>query len=238
MVGSSSTSEARLRPVQRRAVSAPRLPRTDADRATRRPAAPRAAAGGAGCVLRTPLRRPGASARRTSRPPGPAIICLQPHRPARRAADGGVRAPARARADQEGDVRRPASAASCGRSGRSRCPATTSTRGRSRTCLRVLRDGGVVGIYPEGTRGDGELAPFHTGAGLPRAGDRRASRPAGDVRHPASPVGSVDSVPPRGARFDFVYGPPVYWEAQPGPGPRRRYADHRRAAEQIRRASR
>ena len=31
-------------------------------------------------------------------------------------------------------------------------------------CLKVLREGGVVGIYPEGTRGDGELRHFHTGA--------------------------------------------------------------------------
>ena len=34
-----------------------------------------------------------------------------------------------------------------------------------KTCLRVLRDGGVVGIYPEGARGDGEMAHLHTGVG-------------------------------------------------------------------------
>ena len=33
-----------------------------------------------------------------------------------------------------------------------------------RACLRVVRDGGVAGIFPEGTRGDGELRRFHHGA--------------------------------------------------------------------------
>ncbi|MCI4578723.1 1-acyl-sn-glycerol-3-phosphate acyltransferase, partial [Escherichia coli] len=33
-----------------------------------------------------------------------------------------------------------------------------------RTSLRVLRDGGVVGIFPEGQRGAGELELFHRGA--------------------------------------------------------------------------
>ena len=32
-----------------------------------------------------------------------------------------------------------------------------------RSCLRVLRDGGVVGIFPEGRRGSGELERFHRG---------------------------------------------------------------------------
>lgn len=33
-----------------------------------------------------------------------------------------------------------------------------------RSAVRVLRDGGVVGVFPEGARGDGELALFHRGA--------------------------------------------------------------------------
>ena len=76
-------------------------------------------------------------------------------------------------------------------------------------CVRVLRDGGVVGIYPEGTRGDGELRVFHRGVAylalvtgapvvpLVMFGTRERG-------------GGVDSVPAKGARFDFVYGPPVY----------------------------
>jgi 1-acyl-sn-glycerol-3-phosphate acyltransferase len=36
--------------------------------------------------------------------------------------------------------------------------------GAIRSCLRVVRDGGVAGIFPEGTRGSGELHRFHHGA--------------------------------------------------------------------------
>ena len=32
-----------------------------------------------------------------------------------------------------------------------------------KACLRVLRDGGVVGIFPEGSRGSGEFHRFHRG---------------------------------------------------------------------------
>ena len=33
-----------------------------------------------------------------------------------------------------------------------------------KACLRVLRDGGAVGIFPEGSRGAGEFDRFHRGA--------------------------------------------------------------------------
>ena len=33
-----------------------------------------------------------------------------------------------------------------------------------KTGLRVLRDGGAIGIYPEGSRGPGDLKRFHRGA--------------------------------------------------------------------------
>ena len=99
-----------------------------------------------------------------------------------------------------------------------------------KACVRVLRDGGVVGIYPEGTRGSGELRTFHRGAAylalvtgapvvpLVMFGTRERG-------------GGVDSVPARGARFDFVYGPPVHWEAHPWP---RTQAEVRRAAGELR----
>jgi 1-acyl-sn-glycerol-3-phosphate acyltransferase len=97
-------------------------------------------------------------------------------------------------------------------------------------CLRVLRDGGVVGIYPEGTRGDGEMH-------LVRSGVAYLAIATGA---PVVPVvmfgtrergGGIDSVPANGARFDFVYGPPVYLEQHPWP---RTQAEVRRAAADLR----
>jgi 1-acyl-sn-glycerol-3-phosphate acyltransferase len=97
-------------------------------------------------------------------------------------------------------------------------------------CVRVLRDGGVVGIYPEGTRGDGELRVFHRGVAylalvtgapvvpLVMFGTRERG-------------GGVDSIPAKGARFDFVYGPPVYLGQHSWP---RTQAEVRRAAADLR----
>ena len=97
-------------------------------------------------------------------------------------------------------------------------------------CIRVLRDGGVVMVFPEGTRGSGEMQHMHAGAaylalvtGAPVVplvifGTRDAG-------------GGIDSVPARGARFDLVYGAPVYWERQPWP---RRQSEVRRATETLR----
>jgi len=97
-------------------------------------------------------------------------------------------------------------------------------------CVRVLRNGGVVGIYPEGTRGDGELRVFHRGVAylalvtgapvvpLVMFGTRERG-------------GGVDSVPAKGARFDFVYGPPVYLGQHSWP---RTQAEVRRTAADLR----
>jgi 1-acyl-sn-glycerol-3-phosphate acyltransferase len=102
--------------------------------------------------------------------------------------------------------------------------------GAVKDCVRVLRDGGVVGIYPEGSRGDGELRVFHRGVAylalvtgapvvpLVMFGTRERG-------------GGVDSVPPRGARFDFVYGAPVYLEQHSWP---RTQAEVRRTAADLR----
>jgi 1-acyl-sn-glycerol-3-phosphate acyltransferase len=83
-------------------------------------------------------------------------------------------------------------------------------------CLKVLREGGVVGIYPEGTRGDGELRHFHTGAAYLALATGAPVVPL-VMFGTREPGGHTDSVPPRGARFDFVYGPPVHLEQQPWP---------------------
>lgn len=39
-------------------------------------------------------------------------------------------------------------------------------RGAIRRAQEILREGGVLGLFPEGTRGNGPLRPFHNGAAL------------------------------------------------------------------------
>ncbi|WP_141013367.1 lysophospholipid acyltransferase family protein [Nocardioides sambongensis] len=80
--------------------------------------------------------------------------------------------------------------------------------GSVRRALRVLREGGAVGVFPEGTRGDGELRSFRRGAaylGLV------TGAPVVPVTFLGSrePGGSSGSLPPRGARIDLVIGHPV-----------------------------
>lgn len=97
-------------------------------------------------------------------------------------------------------------------------------------CLRVLRDGGVVAIYPEGTRGSGEFHRVHTGVAYLALVTGAPVVPL-TVFGTREPGGGLDSVPAKGARFDLVYGPPVYLDSQPWP---RRQPDVRQAAETLR----
>jgi 1-acyl-sn-glycerol-3-phosphate acyltransferase len=97
-------------------------------------------------------------------------------------------------------------------------------------CLRVLRDGGVVTVYPEGTRGAGEFARFRNGVAYLALVTGAPVVPLA-VFGTREPGGGIDSVPPRGARFDLVFGSPVYLDAQPWP---RRQGEVRRAADLLR----
>jgi len=97
-------------------------------------------------------------------------------------------------------------------------------------CLRVLRDGGVVAIYPEGTRGAGEFSQIQHGVAYLALVTGAPVVPLA-LFGTRDPGGHLDSVPQRGARFDLVYGSPVYLEPQPWP---RRQADVRQAAEALR----
>lgn len=97
-------------------------------------------------------------------------------------------------------------------------------------CLRVLRDGGVVAIYPEGTRGAGDFAQINHGVAYLALVTGAPVVPLA-VFGTREPGGGVDSVPPKGARFDLVYGSPVYLEPQPWP---RRQAEVRQAAKALR----
>lgn len=85
-----------------------------------------------------------------------------------------------------------------------------------RACLDVLAGGGVVGIYPEGTRGAGDLGRFHRG---PAYLALRSGAPVVPVTMLGTrqPGGGINSVPPRGSRIDIVYGDPVALDALPWP---------------------
>lgn len=97
-------------------------------------------------------------------------------------------------------------------------------------CLRVLRDGGVVAIYPEGTRGAGDFGRFHNGVAYLALVTGAPVVPVA-VFGTRDPGGGMDSVPARGARFDLVYGSPVYLDAQPWP---RAQTEVRRAGQRLR----
>ncbi|MGH3332181.1 MAG: lysophospholipid acyltransferase family protein [Nocardioidaceae bacterium] len=96
--------------------------------------------------------------------------------------------------------------------------------------LKVLRDGGVVAVYPEGTRGSGEFKWIRGGVAYLAMVTGAPVVPLA-VLGTREPGGGVDSIPAKGARFDLVYGPPVYLERQPWP---RRQDDVRQATEMVR----
>lgn len=97
-------------------------------------------------------------------------------------------------------------------------------------CLKVLRDGGVVAIFPEGARGAGELRRAHAGVAYLALVTGAPVVPVA-IFGTREPGGHIDSVPPAGSRFDLVYGSPVYLEQQPWP---RTQAQVRQATETLR----
>jgi 1-acyl-sn-glycerol-3-phosphate acyltransferase len=93
-------------------------------------------------------------------------------------------------------------------SGQIRLDRFHADRAAIRSSLAALSAGDAVGIFPEGTRGGGELASIHRGAAylgmvsgapiVPLAffGTREAGR-------------GSSSLPPRGSRIDMVFGEPL-----------------------------
>ncbi|SCD42441.1 1-acyl-sn-glycerol-3-phosphate acyltransferase [Streptomyces sp. DvalAA-14] len=87
--------------------------------------------------------------------------------------------------------------------------------------LGVLARGGVLGIFPEGTRGEGDFAQL-------RAGLAYFALRSGAPVVPVAVLGSarkgrmVAALPPLGARIDVVFGDP--FEAGDGSGRRTRSA--------------
>jgi 1-acyl-sn-glycerol-3-phosphate acyltransferase len=88
--------------------------------------------------------------------------------------------------------------------------------GAIKTCLRVLREGSVVGIFPEGARGAGELELFKRGAAYLALVTGAPVIPV-TLFGTREPGQDSHSRPPRGARVDIVFGEPWQVEAQPWP---------------------
>ncbi len=94
-----------------------------------------------------------------------------------------------------------------------------------RTSVKALEQGQVVGVFPEGTRGAGDLTS-------PRAGAAYLALVTGAPVVPVSflgtrvPGGHSSSLPPRGSRIAMTFGKPVHLARTPWP----------RTQEQVRRA--
>ncbi len=88
-----------------------------------------------------------------------------------------------------------------------------------RSCLRVLGDGGVVGIFPEGARGDGELRRFHHGAAYLALVTGAPVVPV-TILGTRPPGGGMNALPGRGEAIDLVVGEP--WRTTQRPWPRTR----------------
>lgn len=88
-----------------------------------------------------------------------------------------------------------------------------------KTCVRVLQDNGAIGIFPEGTRGPGELDVFHHGVSYLALVSGAPVIPVTQVGT-REPGAHSNSLPPRGARIDVAFG--EAWRTPRSPWPRTR----------------
>lgn len=100
-----------------------------------------------------------------------------------------------------------------------------------RTALRVLRDGGLVGVFPESTRGGGEMTVAAGGAAYLAMVTGAPIIPMSflGTRRP----GSAATFPPAGTRFAVSFGAPIAVEQRSWP---RRSQDVAELTEQVRTA--
>ena len=99
-----------------------------------------------------------------------------------------------------------------------------------KTALRVLRDGGAVGVFPEGTRGAGEVERVKPGAAYLAMATGATIVPLVFLGT-RLPGGSNNSVPPPGSPFVLSFGEPMAVEHHAWP---RRQPDTHALSEQIR----
>ena len=85
-----------------------------------------------------------------------------------------------------------------------------------KACLRVLRDGGAVGIFPEGSRGAGEFDRFHRGAAYLGLVSGAPIVPVIQFGTREPGEGS-SALPEKGGHVELVYGAPYTFEALPWP---------------------
>lgn len=95
-----------------------------------------------------------------------------------------------------------------------------------KSCLRALRDGATIGIFPEGSRGAGDFERFHRGAAYLALVTGAPIVPVIFLGTRVPGAGS-SSLPPRRGVVDIVYGEPYSFEAAPWP----------RTREQVEKAS-
>ena len=91
-----------------------------------------------------------------------------------------------------------------------------SDPGAVKSCLRVLRDGRVVGIFPEGSRGSGEFDRFHRGAAYLGLVSGAPIVPVIQFGTREPGAGS-SALPRKGGHVDLVYGAPYTFQAVPWP---------------------
>ena len=121
--------------------------------------------------------------------------------------------------------RRAARAVPAWPSGRSRSTASTSTCAAIRVAVEVAaRTGRAVGVFPEGTRGAGDMTS-------PRAGAAYLALVTGAPVVPVAflgtrvPGGTDGSIPPRGSRLAMTFGEPVDLGSLPWPRTQEDMAD-------------
>nr|WP_218851880.1 lysophospholipid acyltransferase family protein [Nocardioides panaciterrulae] len=85
-----------------------------------------------------------------------------------------------------------------------------------KACVRVLREGNAVGIFPEGRRGSGELDRFHRGAAYFALVSGAPVVPV-VMFGTREPGGHSDALPARGGVVDLVFGPVSTLPATPWP---------------------